>query len=125
LLSLYRGDLLPSDRDEPWALRPRLRLRAQFIRCLGSLGVRLEAIGHWQLALDCYRRGLEVDDVAEEFYQGVMRCYARLAQPAQGMAAFERLRQTLATALGVVPSSVSEALAIKLREQFRVPSVNS
>jgi len=125
LLTLHRGDLLPSDRDEPWTLRPRLRLRAQFIRCLGSFGIRIEATGQWQLALDCYRRGLEVDDLAEEFYQGLMRCHARLAQPAQGMATFERLRQTLATALGIAPSSVSEGLARSLREQSGVTSVNS
>jgi DNA-binding SARP family transcriptional activator len=89
-------------------------LRTRFIRCLISLGARLEACGHWDLAVDCYRRGIETDDLGEEFYQGLMRCFGALAQPAQGMAIFERLRQTLATALGVVPSPASQALANKL-----------
>lgn len=119
LLLLYRGDLLPADCDEPWGLRPRLRLRTRFIRCLISLGASLEACGRWDLAVDCYRRGLEADDLAEEFYQGLMRCYDALAQPAQGIAVFERLRQTLSATFGVVPSPASEGLAHKLQEQYR------
>jgi len=120
LLSLYCGDFLPADRDEPWALRPRLQLRARFIRCLGSLGARLEALGHWDRAIECYRRALEIDDLAEEFYQGLMRCYGRLAQPAEALAVFERLKQTLLGGLGVIPSTASETLARDLHAQYRL-----
>jgi len=122
ILSLYRGDFLAADRDEPWALRPRLRLRTRFVRSMASLGTRLEASASWDLAIECYRRGLEVDDLAEEFYQGLMRCYGMLAQPAKAMLVYDRLRQTLSAELGVTPSSTSEGLARKLQDQCPVIS---
>ena len=122
ILSLYRGDFLAADRDEPWALRPRLRLRTRFVRSMASLGTRLEASASWDLAIECYRRGLEVDDLAEEFYQGLMRCYGMLAQPAKAMLVYDRLRQTLSAELGVTPSSASEGLARKLQEECPVAS---
>jgi DNA-binding SARP family transcriptional activator len=124
LLSLYRGEFLASDRDEPWALRPRVRVRARFVRCLAQIGARLEASQRWNLAADCYRRGLEADDVAEEFYQGLMRCHRALAQPAQGIAVFERLRQTLSAALGLEPSPATQRLAQELQAQHSQSVVN-
>jgi len=60
--------------------------------------------------LECYRRGIEADELAEEFYQGVMRCHAAMGRTAEGMAAYRRLRQTLSVVLGVQPSESSEQL---------------
>ena len=57
-----------------------------------------------------YRRGIDADELAEEFYQGVMRCHAAMGRTAEGMAAFRRLRQTLSVVLGVKPSQKSEQL---------------
>ena len=120
LLAVYQGDFLAGDRDDAWALRPRMRHRARFIRCLGTLGARLEALGHRDRAIECYLRALEIDDLAEEFYQGLMRCYGRLAQPAEALAVYERLKQTLLGGLGVVPSTASETLARDLQAQYRL-----
>jgi tetratricopeptide (TPR) repeat protein len=58
-----------------------MRLRARFIRCLTALAGVLEGRQEWNIALDCYQRALEVDDRAEEFYQGLIRCFASLGQP--------------------------------------------
>jgi len=43
VLALYNGDFLPMDRDAPWSVRARLRLRALFIRQITCLGRELEA----------------------------------------------------------------------------------
>jgi two-component SAPR family response regulator len=40
------------------------------------MGRQMEAGGNWDQALACYRRGIDADELAEEFYQGMMRCHA-------------------------------------------------
>jgi len=56
------------------------------------------------------KRGIEADDLCEEFYQGLMRCYLAVDRPAAGIAIFRRLRQSLSISLGIVPSQESHEL---------------
>jgi ATP/maltotriose-dependent transcriptional regulator MalT/DNA-binding SARP family transcriptional activator len=110
-LVLYNGPFLPSDAEAAWSVQMRLRLRGLFTAAVEDLGARHETAGEWERAIACYRRGLEADDLVEEFYLGQMRCYLALQRPAEGMAVFRRLRQTLSVVLGVSPSPASEAAA--------------
>jgi LuxR family transcriptional regulator, maltose regulon positive regulatory protein len=109
-LALYKGNFLVDDGEEPWALSPRERLRAKFIRHLAGMGLDLERRGEPMRAIACYERGIEVDDLAEEFYQGIMHCQLLLGRHAEGIAVYRRLRQTLSVILGVAPSQESTAL---------------
>jgi two-component SAPR family response regulator len=74
-VSLYRGDFLDRDRDMPWTVRLRERLRDRFIRINLKMGLSLEQKGEYRRAIDCYQRGLDVDDLQEELYQRIMRCF--------------------------------------------------
>jgi DNA-binding SARP family transcriptional activator len=114
-LALYRGPFLPSDADEPWSVQARLRWRGLFTNAIEDLGAACEVEGDLDGAIACYRRGLEADDLVEEFYLGLMRCYQALQRPAEGIAVFRRLRQTLSVVLGVAPSPASEAAVRALR----------
>ncbi len=109
-LDLYRGPFLVDDTDSTWALSTRERLRAKFIRHAGKLAEKREAAGDFDGAADFYRRALEVDDLAESFYQGLLRCCARLGRTADGISAYRQLQRTLALAFGTHPSRESEAL---------------
>lgn len=110
-LALYQGAFLPMDAEEGWSVQMRLRLRSLFTSTIEDLGGRYEASGAWERAVDCYRGGLEADDLVEEFYLGQMRCYLAMQRAAEGMAVFRRLRQTLSVVLGVSPSPASESVA--------------
>lgn len=114
-LQLYKGRFLPADEDAAWTVHARLRLRGLFTNGIEDVGTLHEARGAWDQAIDCYRRGLEADDLIEGFYLGLMRCYRALGRPAEGIAVFRRLRQTLSVVLGVAPSSESEDAAQALR----------
>ncbi|MCW5621601.1 MAG: winged helix-turn-helix domain-containing protein, partial [Burkholderiales bacterium] len=115
LRDLYPGDFLPADMAEAWSVRTRLRLRTRFINEAVVLGRSLEATGDFTVAAELYRRCLEADDLAEEFYQGLMRCHLVLGTAAEGMTVFRRLRQMLSVVLGIAPSPESEALAHRLQ----------
>ena len=106
----YRGPFLAEEIDAPWALSPRERLRARFLRYVSSAGGRHERKGEFDVALNLYRKGIEADGLAEEFYQGLMRCHLQLDRRSEGMATYRRLRQTLSVTLGIAPSAQSEQL---------------
>jgi LuxR family maltose regulon positive regulatory protein len=109
-LALYRGWFFSADTDEPWAVSLRERLHSLFMRHVLTLARQLQSSGNSLEALTRYARGIEADPLAEEFYQGIMRCYLDQGRLAEGLAAYRRLRQALSVTLGVVPSSASEAL---------------
>ncbi len=109
-LKLYRGAFLPEETEEAWSVSYRERLRAKFIRYSAQLGAHWAQTGELELAVNCYLRGLEADDLAEELYQGVMRCYQQMNRRAEALAVYRRMRQTLSVILGVKPSPASEAL---------------
>lgn len=108
-VAMYEGPFLAGE-TQPWVVSIRERMRGKFLRCVGGLGRLRERSGEWEKAASCYRRGLEVDDVAEDLYLRLMACYKALGRTAEAVAVYERCRRTLSTVLGVKPSAETEAL---------------
>ncbi len=115
-LALYRGNFLPAEAEAPWTVKARERLRAKFVRLVEAVAQADEAAGRWDKAITHYLKGLEADDLVEAFHLGLMRCYRALGRPAEAMAAFRRLRQTLSVTLSIAPSAAAEKLARELQE---------
>jgi DNA-binding SARP family transcriptional activator len=113
---LYAGTFLPGDLEAHWTVKRRESLRSRFTRLVEDVGAAAEAQCAWEEAIAWYRRGLEADELAETFHQGLMRCYRALGRNAEGMAAYRRLRQTLSVTLGIAPSEQSQALAKSLKQ---------
>jgi DNA-binding SARP family transcriptional activator len=109
-ISLYKGTFLPGENDEPWTVSPRERLRRKFLRSVNWLGHHREEAGEWAKAIAFYDRGLEVDNIAEEFYQRAMICYRRLGRTAEALSTYGRCRRVLAAVLGVRPSPQTEEI---------------
>lgn len=110
-LELYRGPLLPADREESWAAPARERLRAKFIHHIARHARMLEDTGRRDDAVALYLRGLDADGLSEVFYQGLMRCHRDDGRPAEAMILYQRFRQTLSASLGIQPSHETDALA--------------
>ena len=86
------------------------RLSSKFLESVEKLGRHWQESGQWGKALDCYLRGLEIDDLAEELYQGLMVCYLNLGQKAKALSAYNRCRRTLSSTLEIAPSPKTEAI---------------
>jgi ATP/maltotriose-dependent transcriptional regulator MalT/DNA-binding SARP family transcriptional activator len=108
-LSLNRGAFLRDD-SYSWALGVRERLRERFLRIVGGAAEELLACGKAGDALRCCEKALEIDPVAERFYQGLIRCYTEMGEKADALTAYRRCRNTLARELQVAPSARTEAL---------------
>ncbi|MEK6663167.1 MAG: BTAD domain-containing putative transcriptional regulator [Pseudomonadota bacterium] len=110
LFTLYQGAVLDRESELPATLSLRERLRSRFLRNLKELGRHHESQQAWDRATEYYLRALEVEPLAEEFYQKLMLGYHTLERTAEGLAVYERCKKTLHTSLGVGPSRETEAL---------------
>ncbi len=109
-MDLYRGHFLVEEAAEIWTVSARERLRTKFLRLLLDWGELLEAAEQWKDAVAIYQRGLEVDELAEAFYQRLLATYQVLGLRAEGLATYRRCEAALAAGLGVRPSAKTEAL---------------
>jgi DNA-binding SARP family transcriptional activator len=113
-LELYRGSFLPGDIGEAWTAAYRERLRTKYLRLVLQQGLYLEESAEWRKAVETFERGLETDELAEEFYQRLMTCYQRLGQQAEAIRVYENCRTVFSSALGIAPSQQTEALYASL-----------
>ena len=109
-IDLYGGAFLSGDSEETWTVSPRERLRGKFIRAVKRLCDHWKEAGEIAKAIHCYHRCLEADDLAEEFYHGLMLCHQTAGQNAEALAIYERCRKILTTVWGIEPSSELQAL---------------
>jgi len=118
-IQLYNGSFLEKEGEQPWMIPLRERLRNKFLESIDKLGRYWQESGQWEKALDCYSRGLEVDDLAEELYQGLMLCYLNLGQKAKALSAYNRCKRILSSTLGIEPSPETKALHQKILSETR------
>ncbi len=116
-LSLYRGTFLGEEANETWIITYQERLRSKFIRAVRRLGNHYEKRGQWERAMECYQKGLEADELAEEFYQRLMSSYLSLGRRAEAIAVYNRCGKILQSTLGIDPSSTTEKIFRVLKEK--------
>jgi adenylate cyclase len=116
LLRLYTGHFLEQESQEPWAAAARDRLKAKFLRTVGTLGAGLEQCAEWHGAATLYSRALELDNLAEALYRRLMICYRELGEVAEALQVYRRCRDMLSIVLGAAPSAETEAVRATLRD---------
>jgi DNA-binding SARP family transcriptional activator len=67
-------------------------------------------------AIECYKKGLEIEPLAETFYFRIMKCHARAGRKAEALATYLKCERLFKSVLGVGPSSETEALVESLRK---------
>jgi pentatricopeptide repeat protein len=82
----------------------------KFVNQLQMVASHYENAKQWSDARRLYLRGLEADNLAESFYQGLIRCHMQLGQRAEALSAYRRMRETLSRTLGLLPSTTSAKL---------------
>ncbi|MBI5575296.1 MAG: hypothetical protein HY896_02915 [Deltaproteobacteria bacterium] len=109
-VGLYKGPFLPEETKHPKAVSLRERLRSKFLRAVETLGRHWESADEWEKAVDCYRRGIEAESLAEEFYRCLIVCYRRLGRDAEAHATYRACRNVLSASLGIAPSPGTESV---------------
>jgi LuxR family transcriptional regulator, maltose regulon positive regulatory protein len=114
-IDLYRGHFLEVEPEQTWLFSPQERLRAKYIGGIESLAGHWETAGELEMAIRCYEKALEVDDLVEEFYQRLMICHQQQGRRSKALAVYSRCRSVLEARLGIEPSARTEALLDTLR----------
>jgi DNA-binding SARP family transcriptional activator len=109
-LEIYKGPFLRQDVKEPWALSMSERLKTKFMFYVSRLGDHLQKAGLWEKAVQCYLRGLEIDDLSEDFYRALMLCYQKLDRRAEAIAVFRRCQRILSSTLHIEPSAKTHSI---------------
>jgi DNA-binding SARP family transcriptional activator len=110
IAAIYQGPFLPADTDAAWAMPMREKLRFRYIELVTALGEHLESVERWTDAIEWYRRGLQADELAEPFYQGLMRCYQKSNKRTEALNVYRLMRQTFSSAHDIEPSEHSERI---------------
>lgn len=109
-VNLYKGHFLASDIDQSWTVSLRERLQSKFLRLVVKAGEYLEEAGEYETARDLFRKGLDIDNLVEEFYQHLMLCCARLGRKSEALSLYHECRSVLAAAMGIAPSERTEEI---------------
>jgi two-component SAPR family response regulator len=107
---IYQGSFLGSDTPTAWSLSLRERLRSRYLRYITDTGRYWERAGQHVRAIECYRKGLESDNLMENFYRQLMHCHLQLGERAEALATYYRCERVLAKLLGIRPCLGTEAL---------------
>jgi len=110
LMSLYGGCFLGAEEDRSWVVPARDRLAAKFARAITLCSRALIAAGAVEQAERLYRRGLELDNLSEPLYRGLIECSLGQGHKAEALNAYRRCRELLSIVLNTRPSEETEAL---------------
>ncbi len=109
-IDLYRGVFLPGETSESYTNSLRERIRSRFLRCVKKSGHYWEKAGQLERAVECFQKGLEVDDLIEDFYRSLMGLFQRMGRRTEAFSVYQRCKKALSIALGVDPSPETQAL---------------
>jgi len=110
IFSLYHGPFMSSESGHPWHVSLQEQLRNKFLRYMGDLGRYREDKQQWDIAIQYYQRGLEVDALAEGFCRRLMLCYREIGRRAEAIEAYESCKKTLQALQKTEPSPETTAI---------------
>ena len=115
LVGMYQGHFLGKEDLTSWSVSMHERLRSKFVHHLLEVGRYMEKQGCWEQAMYCYRKGIDVDDLVEVFYQRLMVCCLETRRLSEGLSVYRRCSQILSISLGLQPEPESESLYRSLK----------
>jgi DNA-binding SARP family transcriptional activator len=100
---LYRGDFLPEDLYQDWAVAMREQAAAAFVAVERALAERAVIEGNRHVAAACYRRILEKDAYDEEAHLGLIDCLSAGGQHGEAGHCYRRYCQQMKD-IGIPPA---------------------
>lgn len=113
---LYGGDFLAEELYHPWVEVRREELRGRFLDLLYRLARLYEARGSLLKAIDCFKRVVQTDPLAEAAYRRLMQLYAHRGMRNAALLIYEECRRSLQEALNTEPEEATTAMYRKIRE---------
>lgn len=113
-LAVYTGDFLADMNAGEWVESRRAELRRAVESALLGAGRLLVAEKRYREAVDVYLRAVAQDPLLEVAHRELMRCWARVGEPARAIRHYLDLTQLLRDELGVRPAAETTAVFSQL-----------
>ena len=110
IFHLYKEDFFAHGPLPSWALNFRDSLHDRFIRFIEMFGSYYEENSDTAQAVRIYRKGLEIDNQAELFYQRLMLLYQSHGRTAEAVAVYQHCSTVLSRTLGIEPSGKTKEI---------------
>ena len=104
IFNLYKGDFFAQGALPSWAISFRDSLHDRFTHFIEMLGDYYERNRDTVQAVRIYKKGLEIDNQAELFYQRLMLLYHSHGRTAEAAALYKHCEVILSRTLGIEPS---------------------
>jgi two-component SAPR family response regulator len=104
-IELYKGSFLVNETEYSWMVSMRERMRSKFIINISKYINYLHQQGDNKEAIDYCLKAIEIDNLAEEFYQKLMISYVKLGRKAEAISVYEQCKRTLNSIFGIDPSN--------------------
>ena len=114
LRSLYQGDFLQDQDDASWMLPLREHVRSKLVEFISSRAHHFMEVNNHADAEALLLLGLEIDDLVEDFYRGLMRCGAARGDVSAALHSFQRCERVLESRLGIRPATATAALRAEI-----------
>jgi DNA-binding SARP family transcriptional activator len=118
-LELYKGNFLAEDAEAPWSMPARERLQRRYAEAVARLAADCQREGDHEGAVALFRQGLAMDELREDYYQGLMRSYLKLNRPDEARQTFEFCQRRLSIRQKRKPSAPTVALFELVERQRR------
>ncbi|MGB9736255.1 MAG: BTAD domain-containing putative transcriptional regulator [bacterium] len=110
IFNIYRGDFFSQDSIPSWAIGFRSMLHDKFLHFIEMLGAYYERIGNTAQAILTYKKGLEIDNQAELFYQRLMLLYKLHGRTGEAVVLYKRCEEILSRTLDIKPSDKTKKI---------------
>jgi DNA-binding SARP family transcriptional activator len=96
--------------EDPLEILFQERIRSKFIRSIIKLATYWDQAGEYEKAIECYKKGIEVEILSEELHQRLMVCLDKCGHRAEAMSQYNRLSKVFSKVLGIEPSSETKKI---------------
>ncbi len=110
VLTLYKGAFLAKQTQMSWMLSQRERLRLKLLRALKSLIRFYSQQGQCQQVIALYEKAIELDQLAEEYHRGLMKCHAGQGDLAKALDVYSNCYNLFKSLFNIEPSQKTQQL---------------
>ena len=119
-VSLYQGDFLADDPDEPWGIVTREHLRLRYLDALDQLARLRFSAGDYAGCAETCLRILSYDTCREDAHCLLMRCHSRRGQPQLALRQYHSCAAALRQELQLSPAPSTTELFYRIQRRESV-----
>jgi DNA-binding SARP family transcriptional activator/CRP-like cAMP-binding protein len=115
-VDLYKGDFLSEELYTSWIDTKREELRRLYINLLHKIADIQEKRGTSKVAIDCYKKIIQIDPLLEQVYQKLMILYSKRHMQTEAIKVYKDCRKALREGLDADPEALTTSIYMKIME---------